>query len=82
MHEIANRMESKGIRHRIAALQNNTTAQICVYVQSWEDDMVAISTQGWSGMRRFVLGCVADMIISTSKSPVLVVYPPIESHIT
>ena len=39
------------------------------------DMMVAISTHGRSGITRLVLGSVADMLIRSLETPVLVVRP-------
>ncbi len=39
------------------------------------DTMVAVSTHGRSGIAKLVLGSVADMLIRSLETPVLVVRP-------
>jgi nucleotide-binding universal stress UspA family protein len=46
-------------------------------------DLIALSTRGHGGLRRFVLGSVADAVVHSAVTPVLVFHPienAIESH--
>ena len=72
---IAHRLEGKGIRTRVAVLSGHPGTQIVDHAQAAGGTMVAIATRGRSGLRRMVLGSVADMVIRALEIPVLVVRP-------
>jgi nucleotide-binding universal stress UspA family protein len=46
--------------------------EICEYAEETGADMIVISSHGYHGMKRFLLGSVAEMVIRHAKVPVLV----------
>ena len=49
--------------------------QILKYVQDNEIDLIAIGTQGHTGLSRLLLGSVAEKIVRLATCPVLTVHP-------
>ncbi|HEX6553428.1 MAG TPA: universal stress protein [Ktedonobacteraceae bacterium] len=39
-------------------------------------DLIAISTHGWHGLERWVMGSVTDRLLNTTRLPILIVRPP------
>ena len=48
---------------------------ILEWVAEHEVDLVAMSTHGRSGMKRFILGSIADKVLRSSPVPVLLTRP-------
>jgi nucleotide-binding universal stress UspA family protein len=46
--------------------------EICEYADEIDADMIVISSHGYHGMKRFLLGSVAEMVIRHAQVPVLV----------
>ena len=69
------RFTAKGIRCRTEVLHGVPWDKIVNFSGKTDDMMVAISTHGRSGITRLVLGSVADMLIRSLETPVLVVRP-------
>ena len=67
--------EAKGLKARAHAGLGSAAARILEDVKSIEGAMVVISSHGRGGVRRMVLGSVADKIVRASKHPVLVLTP-------
>ncbi|MDP6496563.1 MAG: universal stress protein [Dehalococcoidia bacterium] len=72
---VADRFTAKGITCRTEVLHGVPWDKIVNFSTTTNDMMVAISTHGRSGITRFVLGSVADMLIRSLETPVLVVRP-------
>lgn len=60
---------------KCAALADITpiAAQILDYAETYAVDVIALSTHGHGGVRRLLLGSVADKVIRSARVPVLVV---------
>ena len=69
------RIKAKGIRCRSEVLHGVPWVKIVDFSGKAADMMVAIATHGRSGIPRLVLGSVADMVIRSLETPVLVVRP-------
>ena len=69
------RFTTKGIRCRTEVMHGVPWDKIVNFSATSNDMMVAISTHGRSGITRLVLGSVADMLIRSLETPVLVVRP-------
>lgn len=76
LNAVVSRFTAKGIRCRCEVLHGVPWDKIATFAGSASDMMVAISTHGRSGISRLVLGSVADMLIRTLETPILVVRPP------
>ncbi|MDA1129160.1 MAG: universal stress protein [Chloroflexi bacterium] len=69
------RLTAKGIKCRSEVLHGLPWDKIVAFAGNTSGMMVAISTHGRSGIKRLVLGSVADMIIRSLETPALVVRP-------
>lgn len=72
---IEDRFKAKGIACRSEIMHGVPWDKIVSFSGKTDDMMVAISTHGRSGITRLVLGSVADMLIRSLGTPVLVVRP-------
>jgi nucleotide-binding universal stress UspA family protein len=68
-------LEREGIPVRWDVLRGATAPRIVEFAQETPASMVAMTTHGRSGLRRWVLGSVADQVVRESGEPVLVVRP-------
>lgn len=69
------RITANGIRCRSVVMHGVPWDKIVSFAGNTDDMMVAISTHGRSGIKRLVLGSVADMVIRSLETPVLVARP-------
>ena len=76
LKDIAAQVTSGGVEARpTAVLAANPLEAIRAAAQASGVGMIAVATHGRSGLRRLVLGSVADKLIRTSELPVLVTRP-------
>lgn len=61
---------------RSVAVQGFAAERIIDLGQQTTESMIAICTHGRSGVRRFILGSVADRVVRHSGDPVLVIQAP------
>ena len=59
----------------VIVAESSEAAEIIRYADRCEVDLIALATRGRSGLRRLMLGSVADKLIRGSRVPVLVVRP-------
>lgn len=60
-----------------AALENSDIARTIVrFADLWDVDLIVVSTHGRTGLRRILMGSVAEQIVSRSTHPVLTVKLP------
>jgi nucleotide-binding universal stress UspA family protein len=59
----------------VVVAESSEAAEIMKYAKAHEVDLIALATHGRSGLKRLVLGSVADKLIRGSPVPVLVVRP-------
>jgi nucleotide-binding universal stress UspA family protein len=76
LEAVKTRLAAKGIRCRVEVLHGVPWDKVVNFAGKTNDTMVAISTHGRSGITRLVMGSVADMLIRSLETPVLVVRPP------
>ncbi len=78
MEKLARDMQEKGLNARSVLLEtrkdvakeiNNYTAQNYI-------DLVVMSTHGRSGLRRMILGSVADEVLHEGNTPIMLIRPP------
>ena len=60
----------------VTADAGSVAATILEYEREHDVDVLALSTRGAGGLRRLLLGSVADKILRTSTNPVLLFRPP------
>jgi nucleotide-binding universal stress UspA family protein len=75
LNAIESRLKAKGIECQSEVMHRVPWDKIVNFSGKSHDTMVAISTHGRSGIARLVLGSVADMLIRSMETPVLVVRP-------
>ncbi|MXY47170.1 MAG: universal stress protein [Chloroflexi bacterium] len=69
-----------GIEVNRAVLEGGPAGAIVAYAQSKPNSLIVMSTQGRTGLGRWVLGSVTDSVIRTGNIPVLVIPHPDEHH--
>ena len=58
-----------------AVRTGNPAEEICRYVKESNIDLVVLTTHGGTGLRRAILGSVAEKVVRHSAAPVLTVKP-------
>jgi nucleotide-binding universal stress UspA family protein len=76
LEAIAGRLRDRGLEVNTTVLEGSTVAgTLTERISNTRPDVVAIATHGRGGLRRAMLGSVADKVIRASHQPVLVVRP-------
>ena len=73
--KIAKELASEGVDTDYAAVSGAPGQAIVQYARENVIDLIAIATHGHSGIKRAVLGSVADHVIRQSHLPMLVIKP-------
>ena len=68
-------LKSKGITAKAEAAFGDVADSLTEFAEKNNVDLIIIATHGRSGIKRLVLGSVADRILRTSKIPILMVQP-------
>jgi len=68
-------LNQKGVRCRNVTLRGYPATQITDYASLQQVDLTIISTHGRSGVGRWAYGSVADKVLRSSGTPVLVIRP-------
>ena len=76
LEALAQSLREKGINAEYATLQGLQIGQTIVgYANEHAVDLIAIATHGRSGLKRLVLGSVAEFVLRESRLPILVIRP-------
>lgn len=75
------RADLRELRHRFPGVRvsfdacagNDTAEAICAYTEEQGADLIVVTTHGRRGLRRLVLGSVAEEVLRRTPVPVLVV---------
>ena len=74
--EMESRLSSKGIKVKTASLEANRTADaITDYAQKKGMALIVMSTHGYTGFKKLMLGSVAFGVLNVSHVPVLLIRP-------
>ncbi len=65
--------DDKAITVRSSILSGHPAEQIVDFAEKQHIDLIVIATHGWSGIRRWVLGSVADKVVRATKRPVALI---------
>lgn len=76
LQETAARLESDGVPAHTKVLRGEPARQLLQTAASDDADLIVMATHGRSGLRRFLLGSVADRVVREAGRPVLLVRPP------
>ncbi|MDH5479962.1 MAG: universal stress protein [Nitrosomonas sp.] len=68
-------IETKLLESNIAYGLNGISEAISGAVKEWEADLIVVGTANRRGMRRFVVGSVAEQLVSLVESSILLVRP-------
>jgi nucleotide-binding universal stress UspA family protein len=72
---VGKELERQGVPVRWDVLRGTAGHRIVEFARETPGSMVVMTTHGRSGLRRWVLGSVADEVVRASGEPVLVVRP-------
>jgi nucleotide-binding universal stress UspA family protein len=73
---VGKQLKEKGITLRVEVRTGNAAEEIIEFAGEVSADMVAMSTHGRSGVRRWVLGSVAEKVLLGGDKPLLLVRSP------
>ena len=73
--EVCERLRAQGIRCETYIDQGAPAAVILNYIERRSPDLIAMSTHGFSGFRRMVVGSVTTTILPRARIPLLAVHP-------
>jgi nucleotide-binding universal stress UspA family protein len=77
LDDLADRMRQRGIGVSTrVVIGSNAAGGILSALDEAPYDLVAIATQGHGGVRRLLLGSVADKVIRGAEKPVMILRPP------
>jgi nucleotide-binding universal stress UspA family protein len=78
LNGVAEELRRDGLDVDVHALHGNAPAVAIVdLARSVGADVIAMATHGYGGLKRTVLGSVADKILRSSTLPLLVMRPPL-----
>jgi len=75
LHKLQSRLESKSINTDIIIKTGNPPHEIIELAENQDYDLIALATKGRSGIMRWMLGSVADHIIGSATTPILLISP-------
>ena len=75
-------LEAAGIRARSALREGAAPVELVGYAEREGMDCIALATHGRSGLARWIHGSVADRVLHTTKTPVLLVGPDVSRPTT
>lgn len=82
LSELAGSDELKGIPHELLLVQGEVAEELNKLVKEHDIDLLVLATHGRRGLRRFLLGSVAEEVWRTAACPVLTVGPHVlERHV-
>lgn len=67
--------EATGLKARISVRTGNPSQQIVEEASEAEDSIVVMGSHGAGGLKRWVVGSVADKVVRSARRPVLVIPP-------
>ena len=75
LNEIAAYLESRGIKCRVEVITGRAGEVLAAYVNKNNVDLVVMATRGRSGIKKMVLGSVAERLLRSVSVPILMVWP-------
>ncbi len=75
LHRVESRLKNEGVNVDIAIQTGNVPRTIVKYAEDGHCDLVAIATRGRSGIARWMMGSVADHVLQSTSTPLLLIKP-------
>jgi nucleotide-binding universal stress UspA family protein len=75
LDSLADRYRSKDVKIRTVSLQGDAVETILNYAKKSQASVLALTTHGSGGLKRGLLGRVAQLVLQESEIPVLIVKP-------
>jgi nucleotide-binding universal stress UspA family protein len=73
LDKLAEGLRAKGIRTTTVVAEGHAAEEIIKTAKNTNADLIAMSTHGRSGLRRWALGSITDKVLHESEIPVLTV---------
>jgi len=70
--EVVHRLSEEGVHAKSKVLSGQPADEILRHAASTNADLVALATRGYTGLRRFLLGSVAQRVLSEASCSVLI----------
>jgi nucleotide-binding universal stress UspA family protein len=80
LEKVAERMRSKGINVKTTASAGHAAEEIIKAAHDTNTNLIAMSTHGLSGLKRWALGSITDKVLHESDIPVLVISAARRKH--
>jgi nucleotide-binding universal stress UspA family protein len=73
LRKIEDRLKAKGFKVDSHVRYGNDAEEILDHAAEKSIDFIAMTTHGWSGVKRFLLGSVAEKVLRHSSKPIFLV---------
>lgn len=80
LQQVARRYDLRGVSINTVTLEGNPAEKILAVSEKFEIDLIAMSTHGRTGLRRWVYGSVVEKVLHSLQKSMLVVRPP-DAHL-
>jgi nucleotide-binding universal stress UspA family protein len=80
LESVAERLRGKGTYVDTDVIEGTAGQAIVRFADDHAADLIALATQGHSGLRRMVFGSVADFVVRESGLPILLITPSGEAQ--
>lgn len=74
IEEITSQVDEEEVEVVSEVLVGQPPSEICTYAESNDMDLIVMGTHGRSGVKRVLLGSVAERVVRTSDVPVMTVH--------
>lgn len=75
-YRFASGLPSEDIKFKVEAIESNRPAEtIADYAEKNGVDLIVLSTHGYTGMKKMLLGSIASKVLNEATVPVLLIRP-------
>ena len=75
LERLARKRLGEAVRYRVHVTNGNPDVEILLMATRLRANMIVMATHGWKGLRRLLLGSVAEGVMREAPCPVLTVRP-------
>ena len=75
LERLAGTRVGEAVRYKVHVTNGNPDVEILVMATRLRANMIVMATHGWKGLRRLLLGSVAEAVMREAPCPVLTVRP-------